>query len=271
MSQIISRKKKQKRMIVLVNRMGGLGNQLFQYAAARAVVFHHPQSYLAVEDERDNSHNHKHYDYAQIFMKDALCLRDCSFNEFHQRSSFAPWDPVMMELPVKLCGYFQYYPALVPILKDVIQQFKEALQPYCQQEVCQDTSVFLHVRRGDYLNLPHYHYVQSKDYYEEAFRQWKHQYGDHPFQLFLISDDPVWCREQSWSFPFVLYDNEDEVETLALMSQCRAGAIIANSSYSYWGALVSETEHVYYPNRWIAETVYHLFPPHWKCVVHNGV
>lgn len=253
-------------MIVSVNRMGGLGNQLFQYAAARAVVFHHPQSIVAVEEERDNSHNHKQYDYAQIFMKDALRLRDSSLVEFHQPSSFAPWYPQMIPPPVKLCGYFQYYPAIAPILNDLVTQFQEALQPYCKPNVCQENSVFMHIRRGDYLNIPHYHYIQSKEYYEEAFRQWKQQYGNNEFQLFIVSDDPIWCRNQSWSFPHHVYENDDELETLAFMSQCRAGAIIANSSFSYWGALLSETKYVFYPKQWIAETVYHLFPPQWKCV-----
>jgi hypothetical protein len=254
---------------IVVNRMGGLGNQLFQYAAARAVAHHHPGQ-IYVEQETENSHNHKQYDYARIFMKHAVVVGTAPScpHAFHQGSSFAPWQPENIHPPVKLNGYFQYLPPIQPILSDLVLEYKDALGPFCRDVVHPDTSLFIHVRRGDYLKLPHYHYIQTKTYYENAFKKWREQYkgGDDDFHVFLMSDDPEWCRDQPWSFPYTLYENDDEVQTLALMSQCRAGAIISNSSFSYWGAMLSGSAHVFYPERWIAETVHDLFPSHWCCV-----
>ena len=201
-------------------------------------------------------------------MKDATVVRTdfpCS-SQFHQASSFVPWHPEIIHPPVKLCGYFQYLPALQPILFDLVSEYKKALFPFRSQYVDPHTSLFIHVRRGDYLKLPHYHYIQTKTYYENAFQQWRQHYAGDDFHVFLMSDDPQWCREQSWSFPYTLYENDDEVQTLAFMSQCEAGAIISNSSFSYWGALLSQSTHVFYPERWIAETVHGLFPSHWCCV-----
>jgi len=251
---------------VVVNRMGGLGNQLFQYAAARVVAHHHPGTLIYVGKETENPHNHKQYDYAAIFMKHATVKQVVCPHEFHQGSSFVPWDPQQIQVPVRLCGYFQYFPALEPILFDLVWEFKNALYPFLPQRINPDTALFIHVRRGDYLKLPHYHYIQTKAYYENAFHEWRKRYRGDDFHIFLLSDDPQWCREQSWSFPFILYENNDEVQTMAFMSQCQAGAIISNSSFSYWGAMLSQTAHVFYPERWIAETVHNLFPSHWCCV-----
>ena len=220
---------------IVVNRMGGLGNQLFQYAAARAVAHHHPGQ-IYVQEETDNPHNHKKYDYALIFMKHAVVAQvSPSYrHEFHQASSFVPWQPETIHPPVKLFGYFQYLPAIQPILFDLVLEYRDALCPFRPHFVSPETSLFIHVRRGDYLKLPQYHYIQTKTYYENAFREWRKHYVGDDFHVFLMSDDPEWCREQSWSFPYILYENDDEVQTLAMMSQCTAGAIISNSSFSYW-------------------------------------
>ena len=249
--------------------MGGMGNQLFQYAAARAVAHQHPGVVVYVEEETENSHNHMGYDYAELFMRDARVMRTrilCPI-EFHQKSSFAPWCPKDVQPPVRLNGYFQYLPAILPILPDLVGEFQEALQPFLPHFALEpEKSLFIHVRRGDYLKKSDYHYIQTFSYYEEAFRQWRQRFTGDNFKVFMVSDDPFWCRCQPWSFPYTLYDNEDEVQTLALMSQCRAGAIIANSTFSYWGAILSQSAHIFYPERWIADTIYDLFPSHWCCV-----
>lgn len=248
--------------------MGGLGNQLFQYAAARAVAHHHPGVVIYMEEETENPHNQRGYDYAALFMRHAVVRAGLACpREFHPASSFAPWRPEEVHPPVRLNGYFQYLPAIQPILPDLVGEFREALHPFLPRfHLDPEKSVFVHVRRGDYLGKPDYHYTQTLAYYEEAFRQWRQHCKGDDFQVFMVSDDPFWCRCQQWSFPYTLYENEDEVQTLALMSQCHSGAILANSTFSYWGAILSQSAHVFYPERWIAETIYELFPSHWCCV-----
>lgn len=254
---------------VIADRKGGLGNQLFQYAAARAVAHYHPNARIYIGQEKENIHNYKNYDYAKIFMKNATVIDVDGWkcNEFNQGSSFVPWHPQELTLPLKLCGYFQYFPAIQPVICELIEEFHEALQYHVPSVLVNaEESMFIHVRRGDYLGLPHYHYNQTVEYYEEAFRQWRHRWHHDKYTIFLVSDDPEWCRQQYWSFPYILYANEDEIETMALMSRCRAGAIIANSSYSYWGAMMTKSKNIFYPERWIAETVHDLFPSGWTCV-----
>jgi hypothetical protein len=102
--------------------------------------------------------------------------------------------------------------------------------------------IFLHVRRGDYLNLSHYHYNLPIDYYISAIKNFKEK-EDCLFVVF--SDDMEYCKEV---FSDILQKDEvyycktskDYVE-LMIMSEMD-GAIIANSSFSWWGAYLMEAK-----------------------------
>jgi len=259
-------------MYIFVNRMGGLGNQLFQYAAARAVAELNTNSQILIQHEKYNPHNENNQNYADIFMKDAIQVAEITdktrnYFIFEQGGSFIPWNPLHIAVPVKLSGYFQYLPAIEKVLPSLIKDFLSSLEKYRKCfTVDPDNSVFVHIRRGDYLNLPDYHYSQQKEYYDKVFIYWKEKYGRDDFTIYMVSDDIEWCRQQQWSFPCVFYDHKDELYVLALMSLCKAGAIMANSTFSYWGAMLSGTDNVFYPDRWIGEKIHNLFPSEWRCM-----
>lgn len=249
---------------VFMNRMGGLGNQLFQYAAARSVASYYPNTQIYMDIEKHNCHNHLAHDYACIFMKDVIIKPNitCS-NEYHETYSFAPWHPKNFKLPIKLFGYFQYLPAIEPVIKDLVTEFQKALKPFCLYTFNPQTTVFIHVRRGDYLQVLDNKNILTKSYYEKAFSEWRKRFIGNDFKIFLISDDLEWCRHQLWTFPYELYESQDEIQTLALMSNCRAGAIIANSTFSYWGATLSQSSLVFYPRTWTGEDDHCICPSHW--------
>lgn len=249
--------------VVVSDRMGGLGNQLFQYAAACAVAHHHPRTRVLVGPERLNGHNCRGHDYARILMRRAEVVDTVPGNTrvFAQGGSFLPWLPDKIVPPVRLEGYFQYYPAIAPVLDGLVAELREALRPYDRREV-PPGSVFMHVRRGDYLGVSHLFYIQEKEYYEEAYRKLCNGDG----RVFFLTDDPAWCRGQEWSFEHEVCDIPDELEALAFMARCGGGAVIGNSTFGYWGALLSGARQVFYPAKWIRERVYDLFPPHWSCV-----
>jgi hypothetical protein len=102
--------------------------------------------------------------------------------------------------------------------------------------------IFLHVRRGDYLNLSHHHYNLPMDYYISAIEKFK----EKDECLFVIfSDDMEYCKEvfsQMLQKDEVYYckTSKDYVE-LMIMSEMD-GSIIANSSYSWWGAYLMEAK-----------------------------
>ena len=70
------------------------------------------------------------------------------------------------------------------------------------------------------------------------------------FDRYLVfSDDIPWCREHFRGQQFEFSEGRDEIEDLLLMSSCR-GAIISNSSFSWWGAWLAGHNKVICPSRW---------------------
>jgi len=92
--------------------------------------------------------------------------------------------------------------------------------------------VAIHVRRGDYVNNPFYVDLMQTDYYDRAMAE----FPDADFLIF--SDDIQWCKNQSIFNGCEFSEDKNEVEDLNLMASCR-GHIIANSSFSWWGAYLS--------------------------------
>lgn len=100
-----------------------------------------------------------------------------------------------------------------------------------------ENSVSIHIRRGDYLNLPQYNVCQE-GYYKKAIAQIKELYVN-PI-AYVFSNDPTWCDMFMKQFDIqytVINHNqgEDSYKDMFLMSQCKHN-IIANSTFSWWGA-----------------------------------
>jgi hypothetical protein len=97
-------------------------------------------------------------------------------------------------------------------------------------------TVFLHVRLGDYKILPH-HQVNLQNYYIQCLQRLPPQ-----SRILFFSDEPELVREifqhvvQALGHSFQCVTESDELKSLALMSQCWRGAITANSTFSWWGA-----------------------------------
>lgn len=116
-------------------------------------------------------------------------------------------------------------------------------------------SVFIHVRRGNYMNKRHfevYGSVCTKEYYERAIGEIE-KWVDNP-QFFIFSNDIEWV-EENLKMPnsqIITWNQaEDSHLDLYLMCHCK-NAIIANSSFSYWGSkLLREKDVVVYPHKWL--------------------
>lgn len=96
--------------------------------------------------------------------------------------------------------------------------------------------VFVHVRRGDYLLLKSFHFALSEMWYRMALRHFDVQNDEFLF----FSDDLQWCREHFADLPHKQFIDEIDYHCLFLMSKCDGG-IIANSSFSWWGAYLMPT------------------------------
>lgn len=130
-------------------------------------------------------------------------------------------------------------------------------------------SWFIHVRRGDYLS-PRYKTLYEGccplEYYIKSIMDVVNCEQDPIFVCF--SDDINWAKENlpKVNIRFVDWNNgADSPLDMYLMSNC-CGGIIANSTFSYWGARLGKIKKVYYPTKWINSKfgVPKIFPESWK-------
>lgn len=92
--------------------------------------------------------------------------------------------------------------------------------------------VAIHMRRTDYVRNPFYVDLSQTEYYEKAIAMF-------PGATFLIfSDDIEWCEKYFKGKQFEFCEEENVIDAMNIMASCR-GHIIANSSFSWWGAYIS--------------------------------
>lgn len=113
------------------------------------------------------------------------------------------------------------------------------------------STVSVHVRRTDYLNFQHYHtnILDRTDYYKNAFEYMESKLSNPKYVFF--SDDIEFCIEKfaDKNAAFISLDNSHE--EIWLQSLCNHN-IIANSSFSWWGAFLNKNENkiVTAPKKW---------------------
>jgi hypothetical protein len=161
-------------------------------------------------------------------------------------------------------GYWQsanYFAELAAELRKELTPLAEpnAANAAYAAKIAAGNAVSLHVRRGDYASVAHTnqtHGLAPLDYYREAIRVMRERIESPVF--FVFSDDLAWCRENlplGESAVFVEGNGGAMAyEDLRLMSQCRHH-VIANSSFSWWGAWLnpSPAKIVIAPARWFAD------------------
>ncbi len=128
-------------------------------------------------------------------------------------------------------------------------------------------SCFLHVRGRDYVGHWLHDVGLAKQYYPATI-QFMKEGGITRFSVF--TNDREYCEKQEYlkDLDYEIID-ENELDTLYLMTQCKAG-ITANSSFSWWGAYLNPNRPLCLPSRWFNDLEYMLdgyfFP---GCFVHN--
>lgn len=136
-------------------------------------------------------------------------------------------------------------------------------------EIRNSQAVFIHVRRGDYLSpkyIERFKGCCTLDYYESAIAYVKKKVANPHF--FIFSDDLQWTKDnlQVANPTYIDWNTaENSPLDMYLMSECKY-AIIANSTFSYWGAMLgTKKEIVTYPARWINPpfSIGDLFPIGW--------
>ncbi len=231
---------------------GGCANQIFQYATGLALARR-----LGVDLKLDVSwyetappNPPRMYSLGLFKGVDARVVRSL-WGRIIREEEFS-YNPALFENAPRKCslvGYWQcekYFFGLRDELRErLLPREPLPARSITTQRAILDSgegSVFVHVRRTDYVGNP-YHLVLPMDYYYEAAALVAAKVPDPVF--FIFSDDPEWC-EANFKLPYhtTIVGNFDrtvehhlgrEDAELYLMRQC-GHAIIANSSYSWWGA-----------------------------------
>jgi hypothetical protein len=153
--------------------------------------------------------------------------------------------PSYPEHDLSMEGYFQsekYFADCAEDIRSVIS-FGSDLP---KQDICS-----IHVRRGDYLGLQDYHPCPDANYYVSAVKYME----SRGFEKFVIcSDDMDYCRNHLASIlpsgvNVSFSEMQSDLGDIALMRSCSAH-IIANSSFSWWGAWLSNAENIIAPAKW---------------------
>jgi hypothetical protein len=176
------------------------------------------------------------------------------------------YDPNYTKLPKStvLSGYFQSEKYFSDIRGVLLEDFSWAKEPKGKnkdnlKQIKNDpSSVSVHVRRGDYVsneNAAKFHGLTGVDYYKAAVKEMtKHVKNPN---LYVFSDDPDWCKKNIKFTQQTIYvsHNTDGSEDMRLMKACRHN-IIANSSFSWWGAWLNENSNkiVIAPNQWFSHS-----------------
>ena len=114
--------------------------------------------------------------------------------------------------------------------------------------------ISLHIRRTDYVTNPN-HTALDVSYYKKALKK----FGEDETVL-VFSDDPIWCHDSGLFADdrFMIAEGNSGWTDMCLMTMCK-GHIIANSSFSWWGAWLAKSEKVVAPSGWfVGSNLEHL-------------
>jgi hypothetical protein len=260
-------------------RKGGLGNQMFQVAAAM-VYAKETNRRILLPNEFYNAHRTPTLDYADTLFRefiyriqkslDGAAIQQMLANGFTQHPGepgFDLWSPIDCSGNVLLHGYFQSYPPLEPHEETIRSTYLHGLGNLRLDVHDSPRRIGLHVRRGDYLQPPASDVlpVQPLSYYEAALKK----FDLSSCEVYILSDEISWCKEQVLfqSLPHKTFVEEpNEVKTLALMTTCLGGFICANSTFSWWGAFLGAYKvraPIVVPKDWFKGGVGSLFPTEW--------
>lgn len=264
----------------IVKILGGLGNQMFQYAFYKSLQSKGIKVYADLSDF-ENYPLHNGYELERVFnlrvktpgkflldlfrpnqskwifrkLKRILNLKNTyrlEKKEFNFDASF------LNNNNNYYSGYWQneeYFQTIANQIKHDFKfpEIKGIENQTVMQQIKQAESVALHVRRGDYLKDPLLSSICDLDYYEQAILSINSKVKNARF--FVFSDDITWCQ-QNLKLENVTYidwnkGNNSYID-MQLMSNCKHN-IIANSSFSWWGAWLNDNtgKIVIAPKKWV--------------------
>lgn len=289
---------------IIIRLVGGLGNQMFQYASAIGIAASHDRDLLM---DLSSFEVYETWPYqldcmnipqdiyrGQVLGKPLpktvtekvlrkLGMKGHNLNEEVYQETQFHFNPNVMHLKeqqILLEGYFQsplYFNNVESIIRERFAlkgQFTTKAEQIKEIIAKATKPISIHVRRGDYLSsaASGVHGSLSLDYYFRSIELMKRLVGESA-TFFVFSDDKEYIKEAFSEVSNVFFVESDPVapwEDMHLMAHCQHN-IIANSSYSWWGAWLnsSKDKRVIAPAKWFSSeklsscNVLDLYPDDW--------
>ena len=259
---------------------GRLGNQMFQYAALRGIADKRGYEWKIPPEDYQHTAN---YGLFETFKMSNVKEENIGFvnGQSVQENDHCFISEFFTECPddISLDGFFQTEKYFNHISDQIRQDytFKKGYLEPCKQYIdsLDKPPIFLHVRQADNIGREQFHPILPISYFEECLQEFPE---DTP--CFVFTDDLAWCKSQDYfkqdrflfnenvqRYSYVSMDGLGKMQNtllpqvdLCLMSLC-SGAIIANSSFSWWGAwLQNNRGKVIAPNpkKWFGTSMTHL-------------
>lgn len=259
----------------IVKILGGLGNQMFQFALYKSLQQRFPDERVLIDLNCFRGYpKHRGFEIGKVFGADyeAANWREVA-RLAYPYPNFQSWRIGSRLLPVRRSmlkeradftyeptaltrtqstyydGYWQHEEYFRDIRDVILQTFRfptfvDDRNREIAQRLQSTNSIAIHVRRGDYTKDKLFHDICDLNYYRKAISHLQQHVGGDLYCIF--SDDMRWCREHIAPLladKVIIYVDwnrgENSVQDIHLMSLCSHN-IIANSSFSWWGAWLNQ-------------------------------
>ena len=289
--------------MIITNLLGGLGNQMFQYAAGRALSLRNNTTHCLDVSDFGSYGLHQGFELHRVFSMPITLASEEDIQSILGWQSSRSVRRILLRLNWTLLRrqgfivepHFNYWPELFnapresyllgywqseKYFKDYSAMIRsdftfrhqlEAVNKELAEVIGLSNAVSVHIRRGDYANnlkTKATHGLCSLDYYHAAIKYVSERVA--PPHFFVFSDDIAWAQENlKFNFPCQFIGHNQGASSyidMQLMSLCKHH-IIANSSFSWWGAWLNlnADKIVIAPKRWFVNKsdVRDLLPQEW--------
>ncbi len=250
---------------ISVNIMGGLGNQMFQLAAAYAYSKKYKCKLSILRNKLTYDKRPLYWDSIlkkwENYLVDSIPNTLSMWNE-QGATKYAPI-PIAPTNGLYLKGYYQsskyYYNDKIKseirqLMKPSIQLFEEVNNKYKYLIENKERVIVVHARRTDYLAFADFHNPLSTDYYIQAIEKMITKVKNPIF--LLTSDDNNYWNELKQVYPKLnnyeqyILDNETDINSMTLLQQF-SYYVMSNSTFIWWCVWLSyDTKHVIVPSKW---------------------
>lgn len=246
---------------------GGLGNQMFQYAAGLSALKEYSEfDNLILDTSFYKNQKRKVIENGLTGRGYDLDLLNIKYTDIEE----APEGATMLQ------GWFQDIKEFENVIDQVKEQFvfsvnfPDNIISLYNQIKSKENSVCIHIRRGDFINNPtaykHNEHL-SVEYYNKSMDIMENLYDN--LNYYVFSDDIDWCKDNIKSnnhniyFVDDMYCGERDSGHMYLMEACN-NHIIANSTFSWWAAFLAESKCVIGPQKWLVnDDTYDIMLSNW--------